>query len=231
MLLDAVITFSGATPLVLACYILLCDWKKGIWLWKPSWCERVKCQRDTWSLWHSKLFQRKERRGGIIAVLKFWKERRRNVQCTLCTDALAHWEVLLHPPTHSNLEPRKGYFGWKSGPVVKRWTLCPSKERPVLCKHLKAYLGPASIREGPLGTPLITVFNQRGPRWHFVTHGFESERAPVGTPLVTVFNQRGPPLALCGGRFQTRNVRGERRSAKRGVWSVPMRTVPSRRST
>ena len=34
MLLDAVITFSRATALVLACYIFICDWKKikGIWL-------------------------------------------------------------------------------------------------------------------------------------------------------------------------------------------------------
>merc|ERR1712055_149339 len=108
-----------------------------------------------------------------------------------------------------------------------------------------------------LGTPSVPVFHQReptlalrpsrfsireSPPWHSVRPGFPSERAPLGTPSVPVFHQRGPPLALRPSRFSIREgplgtlsqtVPSELSAvgAKRGVRSVPMRTVPSQRFT
>ena len=64
-------------------------------------------------------------------------------------------------------------------------------------KHLKAFLGPASV----------TVLDRRGPPWHSVRYGFGLEgaplalrllrfwigRDPLGTSSVTVLDRRGPP--------------------------------------
>ena len=74
---------------------------------------------------------------------------------------------------------------------------------------------------GPLGTLFVTVLALCPSR-------FSTGGGPLGTPSVTVLHPRGPPWhSVCYG-FAPEMLR---LVFKEGVRSVPMRTVPSRRST
>ena len=101
----------------------LCAWRqkpltKGVWLWRSPAALRVKCQGDTWSF------------------LTCWIIREKGKEAECAQLHLSSEE--LHPPTHSKLEPSKGYSWGRFDPVVVKDLALPfTRKKPKTGYFLK----------------------------------------------------------------------------------------------